>query len=268
MLALCGAAATALAGCSGSSGDEGTTRPATGTPTAAAAGDGGAPLSVRSVDAPAAVEIGQSYPVGFVVENPADASRTLRTPVSVRVGDEWRAFRRVEVQVPPGTTTVERAFASPRYLGTYRFRLDDPTAEWRVETTERRVAFGEPFTTPGGLSLAVLGGRFTDSYDEGGNSTVTPGSDRQFLLVRVRIENSTDGSVTLPPFGVFHVRTADTTYSVALDDPSQRIAVEPGHSSVIELPFVVPGSVSAGDVAVRWTPTYPSGRTVVVWRTG
>lgn len=268
MLALCGAAATALAGCGGSSGTDGTTRPTTGTTTDTGTAGGTTPLSVRSVDAPASVEIGQSYAVRFAVENPTDGERTLDTPVSVRTGGEWRPFTSISAGIPPGTTTVERELAAPLFLGTYRFRLDDPTAEWQVEATERRLAFGESFGTPQGLALSVLGGEFTDAYDAGGNETITPSDDRQFLLVRVRVRNPTDGSTTLPPLGVFHVDAAGETYDVALDDPGQRVTVESGNRKEIELPFLVPTSVSVDDLAVRWAPEFRPGRTVAVWERG
>ncbi|MFB6146360.1 MAG: hypothetical protein ABEJ08_01575 [Halobacteriaceae archaeon] len=269
MLAACAAAATALAGCSASPNDGDTARPSPGTPTSTptpTTATDSTPLAVRSVDAPGTVELGKPYTVGFAVENPTDGERTLETPVSVRARGEWRPFTSISARVPPGSTTVEREFAAPRFLGTYRFRLQEPTAEWRIEATERRLAFGEPFTTPQNLSLVVLGGRFTDAYDAGGNSTVTPPPDRQFLLVRVRLENPTGGSVTLPPLGAFQVRAGDGTYQVALNDPGQRVSVESGNRKRIELPFLVPGSVSAADVAVRWAPRYRPGRTVVVWR--
>lgn len=264
MLAVCGAAVTALAGCSGSSGGP------DGTDTATETTDGttsdATPLAVRSAEAPGSVEIGQPYTVRFAVENPTDGARTLESPVSVRTGGEWRSYTSISARVQPGTTTVEVEFSAPRFLGAYRFRLDEPTAEWRIEATERRLALGESFTTPQGLGLSVLGGKFTDSYGGAGNQTVTPPPDQQFLLVRARVANPTDGAVTLPPLGVFHVDARGATYDVALNDPGQRITVEAGNRKRIELPFLVPASLSASDLVVRWAPTYRPGRTVVVWQ--
>lgn len=269
MLAACAAAASTLAGCGDSSADgepsprtTGTATPTEGSPTQPST-----PLAVRSVDAPGTVEIGQPYTVGFAVENPTDATRTLDTTVSVRTGGEWRQFESISARIPPGTTTIERELAAPRFLGTYRFRIDDPTAEWRVEATERLLGYGDRFTTPQGATLAVFGGEFADSYG-GGNETVTPPPDQQFLLIRVRFTNQTGEAVTLPPLGAFRVRAGGETYSVALNDPGQRVTVDPNNRTQIELPFLVPTSVSAADVAVRWAPRYRSGRTVVVWRQG
>lgn len=268
VLALCGGAMTTVAGCGGSSGDTSDrTRSTTATPSPTSTDHDATPLSIRSATAPETVELGQSYTVRFTVVNPTNQEQVLESPVSVRTSSEWRAFTSITARIPPGTTTISRKLAVPRFVGTYRFRLNAPRAEWRIQATERRLVFGESFRSPQGLQVAVLGGRFAESYQPRPNRTVTPPSGQQFLVVLVRIKNPNSESLTFPPLGTFHVQAGGETYDVALDDPTRRLTVEPGSRTRIELPFLVPPSVSAADVTVRWAPSYRQRQTVVTWQT-
>lgn len=132
--------------------------------------------------------------------------------------------------------------------------------------TPRRLTWGDTVQTPQGLELAVRGGNFTSSYSRsGGNQTVTPPEGDQFLLIQVAIRNPTSDSITFPSIGYFSVRTDESTYRVLTDNPSRQLEINPQNQTRIELPFVVPKTLTSSDIAVWWTPAYENERIAVVW---
>lgn len=268
-LAVCGASLASLAGCS----DADDPSPSTDTPTdTRTAPADPAAFEFVGVDAPAEVGVATPYEFDARVRNTASETRRFASTLSLRVeGGEWHTFEEeVSTEVDPDSVgTVGASLGVLPYLNNYEVRLDALDATWTVRTVPERLAFGEAYTTPRGISLAVMGGRFEETYGTGGNQTATtPEPGNRWVIVLLELRNTTGSDKQTPALGSFVLTVGDDRYPTRLADPRRRVDVGAGTTTRLELPYVVPEETTAENLSVEWRQQYNQGTAAVVWEGG
>jgi hypothetical protein len=295
---LASAGIAALAGCSngGSPSDATPTRTATGTETPTTdrtfTDSGNAEFEFLGVEAPERLSINVPTTFGFGVRNvgsgPGTFTGTLETR---REGEEWTAAGEIEMPLTAGETGE---WHSPRfslsYLDSYQFRLPAFDETWTIETTPRRLDFGNYYAVPTGLFINVLGGSFEPAYPttDGGttNATATPTNGTAtpeptptprtpapdeggaWAVMRIDVRNRLEEPQSTPDPSEFvlevdgerrpqHQEVSDEPYDGG--ELSGR-TVERG-----DLVYAVPEGTRARDITLWWESSLPDGDVEVIW---
>lgn len=266
VLALCGASLAGVAGCS----DSDAPSPSTETPTQTQSPEPSTAFEFVEVSAPAEVGVATPYEFDARVRNTTEESRRFASRLSLRVdGGEWHTFEReVTAEIGAGSVgTVSAGLGVLPFLNTYEVRLDALGATWTVRAVPERLGFGKSYTTPRGVSITALGGRFEESYSSAGNETAaqTPEPGTRWVIVLLELKNATDTERRTPALGTFVLEAGGEQYTTRVADPTQRLALGTGETTRVELPYVVPEETTASEIAVRWRQEYNRGSVAVVW---
>lgn len=292
---LAGLGATGLAGCSGGGGPQTGTRvspapnpsPAerasptptsTGghTPTAdarvATSAEG---FELVAIDAPAEVELGESYTLAFSVRNGSERTRTFSASVVTDApgSAEWTDPGSWRETLEPGeTATLESRAFTGRRLGTVHHRLTAFEHRVGVEVVARRLSFGTGYTTPTGVLLTVLRVRFRQSFEYSLSGYVYEESapaGKTWAFVTVYAENTASNAALLPFKLNFSLLDGTSRYPyVRTHDPNGQYnggRVRPGGVREGWVRFSVPTSVESDDLAVAWRDNAYDPRLAVHW---
>jgi len=287
---LASAGIAALAGCNGDGSTTATPTPtATGTETSTTTGtftdSGNAEFEFVSAESTEKISINVPTTFGLVVRNVGSGPGTFTATLETRLNDgEWSQGGEIEMPLSAGETGE---WHSPRfslqYLGTYQFRLSAFDETWSIETTPRRLDFGNYYAVPTNLFINVLGGSFEEEYptaeDGTGNATTTATS-------------TTDTAAPTPADGdIWAVMQIDVRNALeepqSTPDPSEFVLEvdgerRPQHQSVSdnpydggelagrtvergELVYAVPAGTQARDITLWWESSLPGGTVKSIW---
>lgn len=147
-----------------------------------------------------------------------------------------------------------------------------PTRTTNKESQEQTLSFGETLELPR-VSITLSNPRTTNAYrwqDEGEDRVAQAGEGKQWLVVKVRAENTADRRVRLPLTLNFKGVRGDTVYHPGRNKSfSQKYVggkVPAGAVREGEVTYLTPADVAIEEFHVLYEEWRPSDKQRVVWR--
>ncbi|WP_049970797.1 DUF4352 domain-containing protein [Haladaptatus cibarius] len=210
-------------------------------------------ISVKSIDAPDSVQIGEQFTATITIHNTGGSAGTISTSYSVATPSDAAEEYTLKKEVPAGETITKEITLRPQVLGTASVTLSKPNKNTTISVKPALRKIGESFQFEEGLQLSVRDLVFSDSYSYEtyfGNKTTSADSGKQFLFVEFRAKNSTDTAQSIPSGRDISVTVEGTSYD--LTDTNANVYDG----------FVSPVS---GDEYPRYVGTLGSGKTKEGW---
>lgn len=239
-------------------------------------------FSLKAVDHPTAVELGDPVRYEFAVENNSDESRRFETAVrSESLDSAWRWFHRVARDIRPGDrATFELQEPSFQFLSRREVTIEALDRRFTIDGVARTFAVGEwapvfaRLVYPDYLEVRPFEIRVDTILVADDQPTGEP-PGRVLVAIAVRHPGRIN-EIPAPPAAEFSLRTPNRELtpvpngSVKLPDRDAYAAVRlrPGESVSGWLGFEVARPPSTGELAVRWERRYQDGTRAVEWQAG
>lgn len=269
-----------VAGCTGSGGDGGQDRRTveetptdtpTDTPTATPEP---ASFEVKSVDAPERVAIGEEYQFSITVRNSGEQDGTFTDTLLAKTSDSnsYQTVGEIQLEVSAGgTVTWESNSTSTEYMTEVQFRLDSMGESWTLQVVSQTLSFGEYYTNPDGIALAVASAETRDSYTYESNGYTyeeRPPSGKVYLFVSVLAENEA-GQPAYAPAGYDWAAIVGNQQYESIgyyaDNAYEGGELQAGIVREGYVVYEVPEDTSVQDLRMAWSEQYYDGNVAVYW---
>jgi hypothetical protein len=147
-----------------------------------------------------------------------------------------------------------------------------PTRTQKKERQEQTLSFGETLELPS-TSITLSKPRTTDAYQwakEGEDRVAEAGEGKQWLVVKIRAENTTDRTVRLPLTLNFKGVRGDTVYHPGRNKSKSQKYIggkaPAGEVREGEITYLTPQDVGIEEFEVLYTEWRPSDKQRVVWQ--
>ena len=147
-----------------------------------------------------------------------------------------------------------------------------PTRTQKRESQERTLSFGETLELPR-TSITLSDPRTTNAYqweENGEDKVAEAGEGKQWLVVKVRAENTVDRTVRLPLTLNFKGVRGDTVYHPGRNKShTQKYIGGKAPAGAVregEITYLTPRGVSVEEFQVLYTEWRPSDKQRVVWQ--
>lgn len=232
----------------------------------------GADFQVREIDHPEELEVGEAGQYSITVENVGEADGSWEDTLEARIEDDAQT-KDIALDVPAGETeTWTSGEVSSPYQTVVRYRLQDAGEEFSIAYVAARLAYGESFTNPDDMEMAVRGVDFSQSYEwSSGDYEYTEESDdgMQYAWVDVRVENVGTQSNHTPFEGDITIiagnRQYDSEYVSKDEGRYESGEIAPDIVREGWIAYQIPEDLSNGDFVVTYTDSDYSGEWTARW---
>jgi hypothetical protein len=248
------------------------TRTPTDTPTQTQT-ESGEPSFEVEIDAPAEVEIGESYTVEFIVRNTGTAAGTYESAVYNRfAGEDYAELDTISAEIDPGEEVVwDIADISINLITTEYFYVENGDVEAEVNAVSRKLEFGDGYTTLDDIVLFVFRLEFQDSYtwNSGDREYEEPAPDgEKWAFLSVEVVNESGGPARIPLARDFSLiansRQYDDEY-VRKSGQYEGGEVQAGIRRTGWIAYSVPSELTKDEIRAVWSEEYSDGQAVVYW---